>query len=163
MDALTNNFSFWFIPTAIVLIIIWNIFLHFQLWQIKKKLKIFFNGKNASDLEGVLFETVKRLKQSEQNIQKIFESLETLKKLTNRSIKKVSVVRFNPFQGTGGNQSFVVALLDSYNNGLILSSLYTREGTRVYSKPIEKGQSPYPLSKEEIEALAKLGITIKNG
>lgn len=163
MNVLTKNFSFLLIPTVVLLIIAWNIFLHIQLWQIKKKLKIFFNGKNASDLEGVLFETLKRLKQSEQNIQKIFESLETLRKLTNRSIKKVSVVRFNPFQDTGGNQSFVIALLDSYNNGLVLSSLYTREGTRVYSKPIEKGQSQYPLSKEEIEALAKLGISIKNG
>ena len=140
------------------MLIIWNVLLSLKIWHIKKKLKTFFNGKKASDLEGVLFEEIKRLKKAEKDIEDLFKSSKVLKKIASQSIQKVSVVRFNPFKETGGNQSFVIALLDAKDNGLILSSLFTREGTRVYTKPIESGQSKYPLSKEEIEALKKAGV-----
>ena len=156
---LTNNPIFFLFLTAIVLLIIWNAYLHYQLWQTKRKLKIFFNGKKASDLEGVLFEAIKRQKKSEKDVKQLFQLSKILEKMASQSIQKVAVVRFNPFKETGGDQSFVIALLDSYNNGLVISSLFTRQGTRIYSKPIEDGKSKYPLSKEEIEALKKAGTT----
>jgi len=145
----------------LVLLIIWNVFLHFRFLQIKKRLKVFFNGKKASDLEGVLFEEIKRLKKSEEDIKELFNSTKLLERMANQSIQKVSVVRFNPFKETGGDQSFVIALLDPQDNGLVISSLFTREGNRIYSKPIENSQSTYPLSKEELEALKKAGVKDK--
>jgi len=145
----------------LVLLIIWNVFLHLRLLQIKKRLKVFFNGKKASDLEGVLFEEIKRLKKAETDIKELFNSTKLLEKMANQSIQKVSIVRFNPFKETGGNQSFAIALLDPQDNGLVISSLFTREGNRIYSKPIENGQSKYPLSKEELEALKKAGVKEK--
>ena len=145
------------IAFAVILffLIIWNIFLHLRLFQIKKKLKVFFNGKKASDLEGVLFEEIKRLKKAEGEIKELFKSSESIGKMAGRSIQKVGVVRFNPFKETGGNQSFSIALLDSKDNGLVISSLFTRQGTRIYSKPLKDGQSTYQLSKEELEAIKK--------
>jgi len=47
-----------------------------------------------------------------------------------------------------------IALLDSLGNGLTISSLYSREGTRIYAKPIKDSTSPYQLSGEEKEAVA---------
>ena len=158
---LNNNPIFLIFLIVLVLLIIWNIFLHLRLFQIKKKLKIFFNGKKATDLEGVLFEEIKRLKKAEADIQELFNSTKFLEKMANQSIQKVSIVRFNPFKETGGDQSFAIALLDLNDNGLVISSLFTREGNRIYSKPIENGQSTYPLSKEELEALKKAGVKIK--
>ena len=143
------------------MLIAWNILLNLKIWQIKKKLKTFFNGKKATDLEGVLFEEIKRLKKAESDILELSKISKNLEKITKKTIQKVSVIRFNPFKETGGDQSFVIAMLDSNDNGLIISSLFTREGTRVYTKPIEFGQSKYPLSKEEIEALKKAGVRIK--
>ena len=84
-----------------------------------------------------------------------------MEKISQKTIQKIGVIRFNPFKETGGDQSFAIALLDADNNGLIISSLFTREGTRVYTKPIESGESKYLLSKEEIEALKKAGLKIK--
>ena len=55
----------------------------------------------------------------------------------------------------GGNQSFVIALLDAENNGFVISSLFVKEASRVYAKTIKKGKSDYSLSKEEQEAIAK--------
>ena len=71
------------------------------------------------------------------------------------SIQKTGVVRFNPFSEIGGDQSFSIALLNKNNDGLVITSLYTRERNRVYAKPIIKGKSQYLLSKEEKEALEK--------
>lgn len=155
---LNNNSILYILLAGLTLLIIWNIFIHCNLWRIKKKLKTFFNGKKASDLEGVLFEEIKRLKKAEKNIEQLIESSKALKQVSDRSIQKVSIVRFNPFKETGGDQSFVIALLDSYNNGVIISSLFTRQGTRIYSKPIKDGKSKYALSKEEQTALKKAGV-----
>ncbi len=161
-NALINQPVFPIFLTVIGLLIVWNFFLHFHLWQIKKKLKVFFAGKKASDLEGVLFEEIKRMKKSEADIKKLFKSSNVLEKMASQSIQKTGLVRFNPFKDTGGDQSFAIALLDSKDNGLVISSLYSREGTRIYSKPIEAGQSKYPLSKEEMEALKKAGAKKEN-
>ncbi len=155
---LIDNPIFLLFFTILALVVIWNIFLHLKLWQIKKKLKVFFAGKKASDLEGVLSEEIKRLKKSEADVKELFKSSKVLEKMATQSIQKVGVVRFNPFKETGGDQSFAIALLDFQDNGLVISSLYSREGTRIYTKPIETGQSKYPLSKEELGALKKAGV-----
>jgi len=89
----------------------------------------------------------------EKNFEKLSEELENLKKESQFSIQKIGLVRFNPFKEIGGDQSFSVALLDSNNSGVVITSLYTREGNRVYGKPIEVGSSKYLLSEEENQAL----------
>jgi len=156
-----NNPIYLVFLSVLALLIIWNIFLHFRISQIKKRLKVFFNGSKAKDLEEVLFEEIKRMKKAEGNIQQLFESTKILEKITDKTIQKVSIIRFNPFKDTGGDQSFVIALLDAQDTGLVISSLFTRQGTRTYSKPIKNGQSEHPLSKEELEALKKAGVKIK--
>ncbi|MGB9680719.1 MAG: DUF4446 family protein, partial [Minisyncoccia bacterium] len=71
------------------------------------------------------------------------------------SIQKIGLIRFNPFADTGGNQSFALALLNNFNNGVVISSLHGREGTRIYAKPVIAGKSKYNLSTEEIKAIEK--------
>jgi cbb3-type cytochrome oxidase subunit 3 len=70
------------------------------------------------------------------------------------SLQHIGLVRFNPFADTGSDQSFAIALLDDERNGLVLSSLHGRAGTRVFAKPIHAGQSTHALSDEEEQALA---------
>jgi hypothetical protein len=72
-----------------------------------------------------------------------------------RAMKRVGIVRFNPFEDTGGNQSFAVALLDGQSNGLVVSSLHSRQQTRVYLKAIRAGTAESALSDEEAEALRR--------
>ena len=72
-----------------------------------------------------------------------------------RMIQRIGVVRFNPFPDTGGNQSFVVALLDAGGDGVVLSSLHSRGGTRVYLKQLSQGKAENALSEEELEAIRR--------
>jgi len=139
-------------------LIVFNIFLFLKSRKTNLKLKIFFGGKKAQDLEGVLFEEIKKLKQAELEVEGLKKEAAILKKLTDQSIKKVGVIRFNPFKSSGGDQSFSIAILDSADNGLVISGLYTQDGTRVYCKPVKEGQSEYPLSKEEERALDKANL-----
>ncbi|HEV8516098.1 MAG TPA: DUF4446 family protein [Candidatus Limnocylindrales bacterium] len=70
-----------------------------------------------------------------------------------RAVQRVGLVRYNPFEDTGSNQSFALALLDGDEDGLVISSLHSRSNTRIYAKPIASGRSEAPLSDEEAEAL----------
>lgn len=68
--------------------------------------------------------------------------------------KKIGFVKFNPFERVGGEQSFVIALLNDDNSGIVKTYLYTREGMRVYVKPVHQGaSSEYELSEEEKQAI----------
>jgi len=78
-----------------------------------------------------------------------------LEDLSQRTIQKVGVIRYNPFADTGGDQSFAIALLDSLGNGVVLSSLHSRTDTRVFAKPVQSGRSRYQLSDEEQDAIKK--------
>jgi hypothetical protein len=62
-------------------------------------------------------------------------------------------VRFNPFKELGGDHSFSLAILDSHDSGIVITSLHTRDRTRVYMKDIKKGKSESELSAEEKSAL----------
>jgi hypothetical protein len=71
------------------------------------------------------------------------------------ALGRVGLVRFNPFEDTGGNQSFALAILDAGGNGFVVSSLHARGGTRVYAKAVEAGRSDTALSEEEAEAVRR--------
>ncbi len=100
-----------------------------------------------------LDEILSQFKDLEKNFGKISEELENLKKENKFSVQRVGVIRFNPFKEIGGDQSFSAALLDGNNDGIVITSLYTREGNRVYGKPIKAGLSEYLLSEEEKKAI----------
>jgi hypothetical protein len=72
-----------------------------------------------------------------------------------RAFQRVGLVRFNPFEETGGNQSFALALLDAGGDGWVLSSLHARSGTRVYAKAIKAGRADAALSDEESAAIGQ--------
>jgi hypothetical protein len=69
------------------------------------------------------------------------------------SLQHVGMVRFNPFEDTGSDQSFAIALLDDRRDGIVLSSLHGRGQTRVFAKPVEGGESTHTLSDEEAQAI----------
>lgn len=110
--------------------------------------------KNKKDPE-TFEELLSRFKDLEKKLQELSEGLEVLGKKNNSSIQRVGIVRFNSFSGQGGNQSFSIALLDGKNSGLTITSLYGREGNRVFAKSIERGKAEYTLSDEEKEAIKR--------
>ncbi len=113
--------------------------------------EIFKKKKEPKNLKEVL----SQFKVLKKDFKEISEDIKSLKQGGLFSIQKVGVIRFNPFKEIGGNQSFSVALLDGHNDGIVITSLYSRDGNRVFAKPIKKGKSKYLLSKEEKKAIEK--------
>ncbi|MFH0852355.1 MAG: DUF4446 family protein [bacterium] len=148
-----NNTFLTVLIFAVALFVTWVLYLQWQVWQFKKKFKLLFNGSKANDLEGILFEQIKRLRQTEKELKSLGKFAHYLERMALQSVQKVGVVRFNPFKDTGSDQSFSIAMMDPNNNGVTISGLFTREGTRLYVKPLVAGESKYPLSNEEKEAM----------
>ncbi len=110
-------------------------------------------GKRVRSSDDALAEILRRLRRAEKHIASLEPRTATLEDIGEIAIQKIGFMRFNPFEHTGGDQSFAIALLDREDNGLVLSSLYTREGVRVYAKKVQRGSSQHPLSEEEQKVL----------
>ncbi|MDP3957889.1 MAG: DUF4446 family protein [bacterium] len=113
-------------------------------------------GKDARTLEDTmraLQNDIDALRTSRAEIEGYLKQVE---RRLRRAISRVGTVRFNPFQGSSGsNQSFATAFLSEEGDGVVLSSLYSRDRVSVFAKPFEKGASSYELTGEEKEAIAK--------
>lgn len=98
-------------------------------------------------------DVAQRLQKTEGALKSLNEKVAILEEIGEISMQKVGFKRFNPFSDTGGDNSFIFTALDAKNDGVMISSFYTREGVRVYGKKIEKGVSKQPLSQEEKQML----------
>jgi len=132
----------------------------FAVWIIttERRLKRFFLGKKAKDLENtiaVLENNITQLKKARENIEKDIVVINTKMK---KSIRGLETVRFNPFPDQGSNQSFAIGMLNEEGDGVVFSSLYSRERMSVFAKPIKNSKSEYELSSEEKEVLKRAQI-----
>lgn len=121
-------------------------------WRVNRLLK----GKNGKTLEEVINKNAAEIERLKEFRKELETYLETVEKRLDQSVRGVGTVRFNPFKGNGegGSQSFAAAFIDENENGVVLSTLYTRERLGVYAKPLKEGISEYELTSEEKEAIA---------
>ena len=110
-------------------------------------------GESGRSLEDVLNTHLDRVEAMGREVDEVAARTALTEAAQRRSFQRIGLVRFNPFEDTGGNQSFALALLDQAGDGFVVSSLHARAGTRVYGKAISKGTSESNLSAEESEAL----------
>lgn len=130
-----------------------NGFLFWYSYQANKKIDKLLEKGKIKDFKDIFLSQKDKNSDLEAKIKDAFLKIKDLENLSQTTIHKIGVVRFNPFNDMGGNQSFVVALLDGKNNGFIISSLLIKDGSRVYTKTIKQGKSDYLLSNEELEAV----------
>ena len=107
----------------------------------------------AAEREAVLDAHLDKVYAVARDVDELTRRTDALEAAGRKAFSRVGLVRFNPFEETGGNQSFALALLDAEGDGWVLSSLHARSGTRVYAKSIAKGRSEAALSEEETAAI----------
>ena len=111
-------------------------------------------GISKKNLISSLNQLIAQSKGNADDISSVVEDLKKEVEANKAHLQRVGFKRFNPFTNTGGNQSFSLCLLDENSNGIMISSLHSRESTRIYAKPINKGKSAgNSLSAEEKQAL----------
>jgi hypothetical protein len=128
--------------------------LFFYLRQIDNHYKSLTKNIDQKDLMTILNQILKSQDKLALNHDQLQDLVDKTIKNDRSHFQKMGFVRFNPFSDTGGNQSFCLCLLDENDEGLVISSLHSRENTRIYAKPIKQGSSPdQSLSREELEVL----------
>jgi hypothetical protein len=118
-----------------------------------RRLESLTQGSGESSLEGVLGSHLERVRKVVDDVDAVTARTAVVERDLQASFGRIGLVRFNPFEDTGGNQSFALAMLDGRGDGFVVSSLHARAGTRVYAKAITGGSSEAALSDEEGEAL----------
>lgn len=132
-----------------------NAFILFWIKNTEKRLKKFFMGKKAENLENYIDLITKELGLLKEYKEFSEKEINNNKKRLDQNISHVKTLRFNPFGEKGGNQSFAISLLNDKGDGVVISSIYSRERTNIFAKPIIKMNSEYELTEEEIEVLNK--------
>ena len=117
------------------------------------RLEALTRGSDEESLEALLGQSLERVRQAVSEVDTVAARTAVVERDLQSSFARFGLVRYNPFEDTGGNQSFAVALLDGRGDGFVVSSLHARAGTRVYAKAIAGGTSEAALSDEESEAL----------
>jgi hypothetical protein len=135
-------------------IFFWLVFLSVIFYNLYKHYQRLTKGITKKDLKTILEELLKNFDKEKENLESLVREVQKIRAENVYNIQKVGLVRFNPFAETGGNQSFSLALLDGEDNGFVITSLHSREMTRIYAKPVKKQKADgYELSTEEKQAL----------
>ena len=141
---------------AIAVLFVWLLIITALLFQISAHYNSLTKGVSGKTLQNSLDIILKDLKIAQKDIDELKSSYDTMRKESLFYIQKVGLLRFNPFKDTGGDQSFVLALLDGDDTGVIISGIYSRLGTRWYAKKIQSGKGvEYELSEEEKKVVLK--------
>ncbi len=121
--------------------------------RLRRRLDSLTRGADGRSLDAVLDAHLDKVLAVARELDELSARSAVLEADSRRAIQRVGLVRFNPFEDTGGNQSFALALTNQRGDGFIVSSLHARVGTRLYAKAIVAGRSDAALSAEEAEAL----------
>lgn len=135
--------------SCIVILVGWVVRLEIKMWRLLR-------GKDAKSLEDAIVsahDNLEKLNEFQKESVLYFINIE---KRLSRSVQAVETIRFNPFKGTGegGSQSFSTSFLSENGDGVVLSSLYSRDRVSVFSKPLAKYESTFELTDEEKEVVA---------
>ncbi len=119
-----------------------------------------YNGLTRGISRAGLKEVLEVMLSSQRGLKKREEELtvelERVAKAGKFHIQRIGIVRFNPFDDTGGAQSFTMAILDGKDSGIVITSLYARNSNRWYVKEVVEGRGKdVELSKEEVAAIKK--------
>lgn len=122
---------------------------------LKNRYDLFMRGKNGRTLEDNIVEIYRKLQVMESRDLANKDIIKMLNRGMGSSLQKIGIVKYNAFQGMGGNSSFAITMLNMENTGFILDVMHSRNNCSMYLKEITHGEPEGPISKEEKESLDK--------
>lgn len=137
----------------VIILFILVIVLFNSLSKMENRYRKFMRGVNNKNIEELVIGYLDNVDTAKNNTEYLKEKYKTLEGRVNGCIQKVSLLRYRAFEDVGSDLSFSIALLDSNNDGLIVTGIFGRNESTTYAKPIDKGLSRYDLSEEEKHVL----------
>ena len=134
--------------------IIMLIFSRIELSRIKERYDSLIEYLGDGESRDILVECANTIRSLEYENRVQEKELSEVFSILSSCIQKISIIRYNAFDNVGSDLSYSIALLDNEDNGVVLSSLYGRESSTAYAKPIHQGNSKYVLTDEERDAIS---------
>lgn len=121
--------------------------------KMKDKYRKMMKGTNNKNLEELLINSIDKIDDMEEITNEVKAMCNKTSDIVTSCVQKVSMQRYKAFEDIGSDLSYSIALLDGNNNGVIITSIYSRNESITYAKPIDNGISRYDLSEEESTVL----------
>ncbi|WP_157721823.1 DUF4446 family protein [Tumebacillus avium] len=125
-----------------------------RLRKVQKRYRMLMKGLKQANLEEVLFTYADDVRAMRETVRGVIATQEQQAQDLQISCGPVGVVRYNAFEGTGSDLSYSIAVLNRDADGVVFTSIFGREESRSYAKPVMAGASTYPLSEEEKQAIS---------
>lgn len=139
---------------GLLFIIIWLIFITLSIRKLRANYITISQGGAKKNLDDVLSASLNDISSAKKDIAHLIARCDRIEKDERYHIQKIGLLRFNPFKDTGGDQSFILALVDAHDTGVVITALYSRTGTRWYTKKVARGKGvELELSEEEKKAI----------
>lgn len=126
-----------------------------RIGRLSKRLQGLTAGEDGWSLEAVLGQHLERVRAVVRDVERLDGRTAAVERELRSTLGRVGLVRYNPYEDTGGQLSFALAILDAAGTGFVVNSLHARGGTRVYAKTITAGRAESTLSDEESEAVKR--------
>lgn len=137
----------------IIVLFIFILIVSIKLASLRKRYTQMINGSKAENMEQIIIDMQKGLNEQKAESAATSAKVETIRQALMKTKSKVAIHRYNAFNEGGSDLSFTIAILDEYQDGIILTGIHSREQMYLYAKPIQNAQSTYTLSSEEKEAI----------
>jgi hypothetical protein len=153
VDFLSNNVAAITLVLAAICLLTIVLLEALHVGRLTERIDQLTGGVEGGDLEAVLGEHLETVHAVGRDLDELTARVAFIESSARHHFSKEGLVRFNPFPDTGGNQSFALALLDESDDGVVVSSLHSRTGTRIYAKAVVAGKADTSLSAEEQDAI----------
>ncbi len=147
-----DNFMLILIVLVLVLVTVVIIML-VRMGKMYRRYDFFMRGKDAETLEDLIAEDHAKMYSLQDQEMESRDRIKLLQSGVSRSLQKRSIVKYNAFEGMGGQTSFVMVLLDDNNDGILLNAMHSRTSCSIYVKEIKRGEPDSVVSNEEKKAI----------
>jgi hypothetical protein len=138
----------------IIVLMLWS-----QLKTMRKKYMEMMNQTGIDNLQDVIIDMQQRLSDQQERGNKNSQTIQAMQEKIASMKGNLKMIRYNAFSdsGQGSDLSFSIAFLDDEKNGAVLTGIFGRDESYMYGKPVSLGESQYPLTPEEKEAIRLTG------
>lgn len=152
---LTEDVALLILLIVVAVLVIAVIIMLIRMGKIYRRYDFFMRGKDAETLEDVIAEDHAKMYSLQDQEMESRDRIKLLQFGVNRAYQKTGIVKYNAFEGMGGQTSFVLVMLDSANNGVLLNAMHSRTSCNIYIKEIKNGEPESIVSNEEKKAIEK--------
>lgn len=151
LNTINENSSFIIIGLVIIILLLFIIVISLirSVNKLEKKYRKMMRGVNNKNLEELINLKLEEIDKAVENSNEALNKCEVIKEEMKGCVNKIAIMRYKAFPDVGSDLSFSIAILDSYNDGVLITGIYSRQDSTTYAKPVDKGISRYELSEEE--------------